>query len=272
TFTATAAGTALITGAYGGDSTHATSTSAASSVTVNKRNTSTAVICTSPVVVGQASSCTATVTDTSPGTVTTPTGTVTFTETGPAGSFSSTTCALVSGSCSVTFTATATGTALITGAYGGDSTHGTSASAASSVTVNKRNTSTAVVCTSPVVIGQGSSCTATVSDASPGTIITPTGTVTYSETRPAGSFSSTTCALVSGSCTVTFTATATGTALITGAYGGDSTHQTSTSAASSVTVNKRNTSTAVVCTSPVVIGQGSSCTATVSDASPGTII
>src|SRR5207244_5578581 len=130
-------------------------------------------------------------------------------------------CALVSGSCSVTFTATATGTALVTGAYGGDSTHGVSTSPASSVTVNKRNTSTAVVCTSPVVVNQASSCTATVTDTSPGTVTTPTGTVTFTETGPAGSFSSTTCALVSGSCTVTFPAPATGSPFLTGAYLGD---------------------------------------------------
>src|SRR6266540_3057521 len=241
-----------------------------------KHNTTTAVSCASPVVVGQASSCTATVTDTN-ASPTTPTGTVTFAETGPAGSFSSTTCALVAGpvgtaNCSVTFTATATGTALITGTYGGDGTHNASpTSAAASVTVNKRNTSTAVVCTSPVLVGVASSCTATVTDTSPGTVTTPTGTVTFTETGPAGSFSSTTCALASGSCSVTFTATATGTALITGAYGGDATHNTSTSAAASVTVNPRTTSTAVVCTSPVVVGVASSCTATVTDTSAGTV-
>src|SRR5947199_4525413 len=40
---------------------------------------------------------------------------------------------------------------------------------------------------SPVVVNQASSCTATVSDTSPGTSITPTGRVNFTETGAAGS-------------------------------------------------------------------------------------
>jgi PKD repeat protein len=221
------------------------------------------------VIVNQASTCTATVNDTSTGSTITPTGTVIFAETGPAGSFSSTICTLSSGSCLVTFTPSATGTALVTATYGGDSIHGGSTSASASVTVNPRTTSTALVCTSPVVVNQASSCTATVSDTSPGTAVTATGSVTFNETGPGGSSSFTTCTLTSGSCSVTFTATTTGTALITGSYGGDAAHETSTSAATSVTVNPRATSTTVVCTSPVIVNQASNCTATITDSSSG---
>src|SRR5207244_4450583 len=181
-------------------------------------------------------------------------------------------CALVSGSCSVTFTATATGTALITGAYGGDSTHATSTSAAASVTVNLRSTSSAVSCTSPVVVGQASTCTATVTDTSPGTATTPTGTVTFTETGPAGSFSSTTCALVSGSCSVSFTATTAGSAAITGAYGGDSTHATSTSAAFMVTVTDRPPVVTIGSVAPNPANTGQTVTVTFTAADPdGTI-
>src|SRR3989454_1399407 len=256
TFTATATGTALITGAYGGDSTHAASTSAAASVTVNPRTTSTAVVCTTPVVINQASSCTATVTDTSTGTIITPTGTVTFTETGPAGSFSSATCTLVSGSCSVTFTTTATGTAVITGAYGGDSTHSGSTSPAASVTVSQRTTSTSLACSpSSVTTGQATTCTATVTDTSPGTITTSTGTVTFTQAGVTGSFTGSPCTLVSSSCSVTFTASTTGTATITGAYSGDSTHSGSTSATFLVNVGSgtHSTTTTVVCTRKVAL-------------------
>jgi PKD domain/Bacterial Ig-like domain (group 3) len=237
-------------------------------VLVGQHTSSTSVSCSpSSVIVNQASTCTATVIDTSTGTVTTPTGTATFTETGPAGSFSQTTCTLVSGSCSVAFTPTATGNALVTGTYAGDSSHSGSTSAPTTVVVNQRTTSTDIVCSGPVVVNQASSCTATVSDTSPGTVVTPTGSVNFTETGVAGSFSSATCVLTSGSCSVTFTARATGTASITGAYDADSAHDASTSAAASVTVNPRTTSNTVVCTSPVVANQGSNCTATITDSS-----
>ena len=270
-FTPTAAGSALITGAYGGDSAHAASTSPAFSVTVTTvplHNTTTAVTCASPVLVNQGSLCTATVTDTNASS-TTPTGIVRFTETGPAGSFSSTSCSLSSGSCSVTFTPAASGNALVTGTYGGDSSHGGSTSAAASITVDPRTTSTALVCSSPVFVNQASSCTVTVSDTSPGTTITPSGSINFTETGAPGSFSSATCALVSGSCSVTFTATASGTATIAGGYGGDTAHSASTSAGANVMINQRTTSSVVVCTSPVVVNQTSNCSATITDSSSG---
>ena len=239
-------------------------------VHVGQHPSATVVSCSSSsVVVNQPSTCTATVSDTSTIFPITPTGTVTFAETGPAGSFSSTTCTLSSGICSVTFTPTATGNALVTGTYGGDSSHSGSTSAAASITVIPRTTSTALVCSTPVVVNQASSCTASVSDTSPGTAFTPTGSVTFNETGPAGSFSSATCTLASGSCSVAFTATSTGTAQITGAYGGDAAHSTSTSAGASMIINPRATSTTVVCTSPVVVNQASNCTATIADTSSG---
>src|SRR5438876_4829077 len=95
--------------------------------------TSTGVSCSpSPVVVNQATSCTATVTDTSAG-PTTPTGSVSFT-TNSTGTFNPTSasCTLAAGTtagtatCSLGYTPTVTGHHLITGSYGGDSTHGTS--------------------------------------------------------------------------------------------------------------------------------------------------
>src|SRR2546427_11697902 len=89
------------------------------SVSVSKRATSTSVACApSTVVVGQSTSCTASVTDTSPGTASTPTGMVTFT---PGG-----TCTLASCSCSISITPTVVGTLTGSANYGGASTHGPS--------------------------------------------------------------------------------------------------------------------------------------------------
>src|SRR2546427_4521316 len=239
-------------------------------VHVGQHTTATVVNCSpSSVIVNQASTCTATVSDTSTISPTTPTGTVTFAETGPAGSFSSTSCSLSSGSCSVTFTPAASGNALVTGTYGGDSSHGGSTSAAASITVDPRTTSTALVCSSPVFVNQASSCTVTVSDTSPGTTITPSGSINFTDTGAPGSFSSATCALVSGSCSVTFTATASGTATIAGGYGGDTAHRASTSAGANVMINQRTTSSVVVCTSPVVVNQTSNCSGTINGSSSG---
>jgi hypothetical protein len=104
--------------------------------------TSTSVTC-SPgtVAVGQATTCTAMVTDTVSGGQTTPTGTVAFTSSRP-GSFSGSPCTLTgsgaSASCSVTYAPGASGTPTradtITATYGGDSTHDGS-SGSTSVTV-----------------------------------------------------------------------------------------------------------------------------------------
>src|SRR6266702_1587104 len=62
----TGAGTATVTGTYGGDAAHTASpASAPATITVNKDNTSTAVVCTpSSIAIGGTSTCAATVTDT----------------------------------------------------------------------------------------------------------------------------------------------------------------------------------------------------------------
>src|SRR5207249_7539310 len=105
--------------------------------------TSTTINCTpSTVVVDQTASCVATVTDTSSSGATTPTGTVAFT---PGG-----TCTLgspsgASASCSVNVIPASPGTLPISASYSGDSTHSAS-SGSTSLAVNKRGTSTTVVC------------------------------------------------------------------------------------------------------------------------------
>ena len=108
--------------------------------------TTTLVTCTpGSVVVGSSTSCSATVTDTSP-TPTNPSGAVTFSNSGAAGGFTPTTCTLTSsGTNAATCVASVsyipsgvgTGTQSITGMYGGDSTHATSPSVAFTLTVTK---------------------------------------------------------------------------------------------------------------------------------------
>lgn len=173
--------------------------------------TSTSVSCSPPTLgVGSQTTCTATVTGNSP------TGTVSWTSTG-SGTFSSTSCALSSGSCSVTYTPTSTTAATITGSYSGDSGNGGS-SGTNSLTVNAATSSTTVSC-SPSSIGVGSTatCTATVSGAS------PTGNVTFKSTDSGAKFSASSCTLSSsGSCSVSYTPSTTGSATITASYSGDS--------------------------------------------------
>src|SRR5438552_9558478 len=124
---------------------------------------------------------TATVTDTTPGVATTPTGTVSFTNSG--GTFSAASCTLSgtgsSASCSVTFTPNASGAHTITATYGGDATHDGS-SGTTVVTATKHPTTTSVSCTpASVPVGSPTSCTATVTDTTPGVATTPTGAAGY---------------------------------------------------------------------------------------------
>jgi YVTN family beta-propeller protein len=191
-----------------------------------------------PVAIGQATSCTAAVTDTVPGGAA-PTGTVTFTSDTSGGSLSSNSCTLApdstigQASCVVSYTPgrTGSGTQTITAAYGGDGSH-TASSGQAALTVTLRATTTALSCQRSRLVFQ--KCTATVSDTSPGSATTPTGTVSFSSSGR-GVFSATHCTLsgtgTSASCTVTFQPLAGvpfNSQTITAKYGGDRTHQSST--------------------------------------------
>jgi YVTN family beta-propeller protein len=235
-------GTQNITVSYGGDGHHLAG-SGQVTLYVTPRYTSTDLTC-SPgtVAVGQATSCTATVTDrTYPG-PTTPTGVVTFVTDTSGGSFSSSSCTLSPAStaaqaaCSFSYTPgeAGSGTQTVTASYGGDGIHAASSGQAA-IAVTLRVTSTVLACqqVNPVL----SKCTATVSDTSPGSATAPSGTVSFTSSGP-GVFSATQCTL-SGSGTVAsctgYYATPAGVPMrgqtITASYGGDSTHQSSTGSA-----------------------------------------
>ena len=273
--------------AAGGSLTLATAATAASVVVKYNTapNATTTVASCQPgsVIVGVASTCTATVTDTGTGTKSTPTGAVTFGSTGT-GSFSSPSCTLTptgtSGvaSCSVNYTpsAVAAGGHLITATYQGDIAHGSSAKTAN-LAVTLRNSSTSVSCSGPVALSAPTTCTATVSDpVLAGTASAPSGTVLFTVDRD-GSFSPTVCTLTSTSanaatCAVSYTPTdlSAGTDKIFADYGGDGRHDTSPGVYA-LSVTQRASAMAVACSpASAMPGVSSSCTATVSDSSSGT--
>src|SRR5205807_1261346 len=209
--------------------------------------TTTTVTCSpATVLVNNSTSCTATVTDTnSTGTIT-PTGTVTFASSST-GAFTGTCTLTGSGataSCATNVTYTPTvvgpGTHVISGTYSGDTKHSYSTSTGNqsfTLTVTGRSTSTTVTCTpSSVLTNNGSTCTSTVTDTAAGTASTPTGTVRFTSAgTSSGSFSPVaSCNLNVGSCSVTFTPNGAGTDTITGNYGGDNAHSTSSGTSGNV--------------------------------------
>ena len=278
TYTPTVVGTGShqLTASYAGDTNHSAAATANTTITVTVRTTSTTISCHPiTIVVNNSTSCTVTVTDTSPGTASTPTGTITLATSGT-GTFS--TCTFTAGSCTVTYTPTVigTGTHTLTATYNGDLTHGTS-QATAGITVTQRGTISSVVCTpSPVAVTSSATCTATVQDTSPGTAITPSGTVAFSSNSTVGSFTFTgsPCNLsgtgATATCQVTYGTSGTTARhdLITDTYSGDTSHTTSqgtfTLAISAQAVHA--TATTISChPTMIVVNNATSCTATVTD-------
>src|SRR5439155_235452 len=263
TYSPSAGGTHTITGAYSGSATHASS-SGSTDVTAMLRSSGTSVDCVPPSVpVDGSTTCTATVSDTAGTGASTPTGTVSWTSDG-AGTFSAASCTLdATGKCSVSYTPTAvgTGTHKITGSYGGDPKHATSPGSFDEA-VGRRTTPTRRGCApAPVAVDSTTTWTATVTNGSGAN--TPTGTVSWTSDGT-GTFSAASCTLdASGKCTVNYTPTAvgTGTHKITGSYGGDAKHATSTGSFDEA-VGRRATATSVSCTPPsVAVDSATACTA-----------
>src|SRR5207248_7630061 len=88
---------------------------------------------------------------------------------------------------------------------------GQTATASNTITINKRTTSTTIVCSpSSVQIGQSSTCTASVKDTSPGTRWEERGAVNVSTKRGRGFFSGALCSLlavisINAICNVSYT-------------------------------------------------------------------
>src|SRR5256885_2357476 len=129
-----------------------------------------------------------------------------------------------------------------------------------------------------VPVGSATSCTATVTDATPGSASAPTGTVGFTNSdrncaasgwRLGSGSSRLTTGAVSTSCAVSFTPNAVAIHTITASYSGDTTHAMS-SGTTVVTALTHATTTGVNCMpASVPVGSATSCTATVTDATPG---
>ena len=106
---------------------------------------------------------------------------------------------------------------------------GQSVTSSKTVVVSLRNTATSVSCPVSGTPGVAFSCSVTISDVSPGTANTPTGTIRFVSTST-GAFNQSSCTLTAtatvgvASCSVAYTPTVAGRHEITGSYGGDSAH------------------------------------------------
>ena len=183
---------------------------------VSPTPTSTAVACPGTGIVGVSLVCGVTVVDTASGIISVPTGFVSVN--------SSIGCFISSGSCTVNITSTVSGSLEVSASYGGDAGHLPSISPPVLVRINSRETSTVVTCArSTPTVGEDTTCSATVTDMSPGMTNTLAGNLTFT---PVG-----VCVLTgtgaSASCSTNIATTAVGTLSISATYLGDSNHNAS---------------------------------------------
>ncbi|MHB8568314.1 MAG: Ig-like domain repeat protein [Nitrososphaerales archaeon] len=161
----------------------------------------------SPVAAGSITTCTATVSGSSP------TGPVSFSTPG----FSPSSCILVSSSCSVSYTTTSVGSYTVTANYAGDSSNSGS-SGMFTLVVNKDVTTTSLSCLSAYIqVRQGTTCTVALIGG-----ISPTGTIEFlASPDDIISLSSASCTLSSGTCSVNVIGINTGSVTLTAYYTGD---------------------------------------------------
>ena len=229
-----------------------------------------------------ATSCTVTVTDTTPAAQkpTLPTGTVSVTTAGP-GSLSNSRCSLtgngVTSSCALSYAPSGIGSGIhvINATYDGDATHAVDSSS-TSVAVAGHATSTTMVCSPGVLaVGQSATCSATVSDTAGA--VTPGGMLSFSSNGPSG-FSPAACMLsgtgATASCAVSYTPHkgGAGKQAVTAAFGGDAVHAASSGSANVTVTHPEglSTATSVSCSPAIVVpGNSASCVATVRDTGGG---
>ena len=252
-------GTHVITATYGGNAVFAGSTSGPFTQTVNRANTSTAlVVMPNPSTFGAAVTLTATVTPTS--TVTpTPGGTVTFMD-----GTTSLGMATVGAGGVATFSTTSlvVGTHPLSAVYGGDVNFNGSSSPTQNEVVNRATpTNTLVSSANPSTFGQTVTFTATVAGPS-GVAAMPTGMVTFLDgtaTLGTGNIGS------NGTATFSTANLSVASHPISAVYGGDANYNGATSATVTQIVNKGLSSTVLtISPNPVPAGQTVTYAATVS--------
>jgi hypothetical protein len=255
---ALAVGSHTITANYGGDSTHAASTSTDLTQTVNQAGTTATVSSNlNPSVFGQSVTLTAQVTTGSG----TPTGTVTFYDgANPLGTVS-----LSGGTAGLSTSSLTVGSHSITASYSGDSNYGGATSSAISQVVSQASSTVALGSSAnPAAFGQSITLTATITPQFGGTA---TGTVNFTD----GVNSLGSVAVAGNSAALNVSSLAVGSHSLKATYNGDANVSGSASSALSESVTKASSSVALTSSAnPAGIGQSVTYTATVSPQFSGT--
>ncbi|MGD0796992.1 MAG: Ig-like domain repeat protein [Acidobacteriaceae bacterium] len=250
-----AGGSHSYTASYGGNSSYATSTSAALAVTASPASSTTALYASSTTpATGSSVTLTAT---TSPSAAT---GTVTFYD----GGISIGTGTLSGGTATFTVSAITVGAHSYTATYGGSTTYATSTSSALSVTAQPATTTTALAASNMApAVGSSVTLTATTSPSA------ATGTVTFYD----GGISIGTGTLNgSGVATFTVSAITSGTHNYTATYGGNASYNSSTSSAVAVTtLTATTTSLAASSMTPAALSNITLTATTSPSAATGTV-
>jgi len=216
---------------YSGDSNYLGAPSSCEPFNVQTATTTVVACLPLTVIVGVPEICTAVVANNDLKYNTAPTGTVSFSGSLPGGM--PTSCVLSGGKgvlsyCTVTWTTGkgTEGTYKISASYGGDPTHAASSSGQWTLQISKRGVSVSMSCSGSFRHGSPITCTVTLTDTSPGTPITPTGTISFSGSLSIPACSLTPLSSTKASCQVTFTASSPGSYFVTANYGGDADHST----------------------------------------------
>ena len=233
---------------------------------------------TSPAVVGQTESVSATVAPVSPGTGT-PTGTVSFSDGGATALCSGTLDEATpdTASCTYTYSGPQSSADNVTADYGSDSNYASSVSASTPVMVDQDSTTTSTPSASnggnpanPAVVGEPVTLSSTVSVDAPGSG-SPGGSVSFSDDL--GQICSATVDGTTGIASCTYTPsvpTAVAGDSIIATYGGDTNDAASTSDALAEVVDKASTTSSLTMTpSTPLVGQSVTLSATVTPTAPG---
>lgn len=188
-----------------------------------------------------------------------PTGTISWSDGNIGGSFSSTSCALLSGSCIISYTPPTNFVTDITinANYAGDGTHSKSSSIAT-IKATTLHPVTESVTSSSETINPGTQVqlTTTIADTS-SSPVTPSGIVSWNDNNMGGTFSQVSCVLSSAACAVSYTPPANyaGSITITANYAGDLSHNAN-NGQFTLAISKLASTTTTITPNIVTINQG----------------